>query len=30
VRENVAKLGDLRRDFDFAQPPRPPVLLPAH
>jgi phospholipase C len=30
VRENVAKLGDLRRDFDFAQPPRPPLLLPAH
>jgi phospholipase C len=30
VREEVAKLGDLRRDFDFTQPPRPPILLPAH
>jgi len=28
VRENVAILGDLRNDFDFTQPPRPPVLLP--
>jgi phospholipase C len=28
VRERVAALGDLRRDFDFAQRPRPPVLLP--
>ncbi|HET7567594.1 MAG TPA: alkaline phosphatase family protein [Gaiellaceae bacterium] len=28
VRENARILGDLRRDFDFAQPPRPPLLLP--
>src|SRR3954452_17202336 len=28
VRENVAILGDLRRDFDFTQRPRPPLLLP--
>jgi phospholipase C len=28
VRENVKLLGDLRRDFDFSQPPRPPLLLP--
>jgi phospholipase C len=27
VRENVAKLGDLREDFDFSQPPRPPMIL---
>jgi phospholipase C len=27
VRENVSKLGDLRRDFDFSQPPRPPLVL---
>ena len=27
VRENVRILGDLVRDFDFSQPPRPPVLL---
>jgi phospholipase C len=27
VRENVAKLGDLRNDFDFSQPPRPPLIL---
>jgi phospholipase C len=27
VRENVAQLGDLRNDFDFTQPPRPPVML---
>ena len=30
VRENVAMLGDLSAEFDFEQPPRPPVLLPAH
>jgi phospholipase C len=30
VRENVAVLGDLRRDFDFTQPPRQPLLLPVH
>jgi phospholipase C len=28
VRENVAILGDLRRDFDFSQKPRPPEILP--
>ncbi len=27
VRENAPQLGDLVRDFDFAQPPRPPLLL---
>jgi phospholipase C len=30
VRENAAILGDLGADFDFAQPPRPPMLLPVH
>ncbi len=30
VRENAAQLGDLRAEFDFSQPPRPPVLLPLH
>ena len=30
VRENVAILGDLTKDFNFNQPPRPPVLLPLH
>jgi phospholipase C len=28
VRENVSILGDLRTDFDFRQPPRPPEILP--
>ncbi|MDQ1379756.1 MAG: hypothetical protein QOJ71_475, partial [Actinomycetota bacterium] len=28
VRENAAALGDLTSEFDFTQPPRPPVLLP--
>ena len=28
VRENNPMLGDLRADFDFSQPPRPPMLLP--
>jgi phospholipase C len=28
VRENVPILGDLRRDFDFSQKPRPPMILP--
>jgi phospholipase C len=28
VRENAAVLGDLMRDFDFTQSPRPPLLLP--
>jgi phospholipase C len=30
VRENVPILGDLRRDFDFNQKPRRPLLLPLH
>jgi phospholipase C len=30
VRETVTKLGDLRRDFDFSQPPQPPLLLDPH
>ena len=30
VRENAGILGDLAADFDFAQKPRPPVILPAH
>jgi phospholipase C len=28
VRENVPILGDLRKDFDFNQKPRPPLILP--
>ncbi|HET7176474.1 MAG TPA: alkaline phosphatase family protein [Gammaproteobacteria bacterium] len=28
VREDVSILGDLARDFDFKQVPRPPLLLP--
>ncbi len=28
VREAARTLGDLRTDFDFAQPPRPAVILP--
>lgn len=28
VAENAAILGDLRRDFDFTQKPRAPVILP--
>ncbi|HUO73994.1 MAG TPA: alkaline phosphatase family protein [Solirubrobacteraceae bacterium] len=28
VRETVPGLGDLRRDFDFSQRPRPPLILP--
>jgi phospholipase C len=28
VRENQKILGDLRADFDFSQPPRPPEILP--
>jgi phospholipase C len=28
VRENVRRLGDLRRDFNFRQRPRPPLLIP--
>jgi phospholipase C len=30
VRENAAILGDLAQDFDFSQPPRPPLVLPTH
>jgi phospholipase C len=30
VREAWPGLGDLRREFDFSQPPRPPLLLPVH
>ena len=30
VRENVAILGDLRREFDFHQQPLPPLILPEH
>jgi len=28
VRENISILGDLRTDFDFAQAPRKPLILP--
>ena len=28
VRENVSQLGNLAADFDFAQTPRPPLVLP--
>jgi phospholipase C len=28
VRENAPILGDLTADFDFTQPPRPPMILP--
>jgi phospholipase C len=30
VRENVKILGNIARDFDFGQKPRPPLLLPLH
>jgi len=30
VREDAKILGDLLSDFDFSQPPRPPVPLPTH
>jgi phospholipase C len=30
VRESVAILGNLLADFDFSQPPRPPLILPPH
>jgi hypothetical protein len=26
----MPQVGDLTRDFDFSQPPRPPMLLPDH
>ncbi len=28
VRENATQLGDISRDFDFTQAPRPPMVLP--
>jgi phospholipase C len=28
VRENAPQLGNLLKDFDFSQPPRPPMILP--
>jgi phospholipase C len=30
VREALPQVGDLTRDFDFRQKPRPPLLLPLH
>ena len=30
VREAVLQVGDLRRDFNFSQRPRSPLLLPTH
>jgi phospholipase C len=30
VRENQAVLGNLAAEFDFTQPPRPPLTLPVH
>ena len=30
VRENVPVLGNVVEDFNFSQPPRPPVLLPTN
>jgi phospholipase C len=30
VRERAKILGDLTRDFDFTEAPRPPLLLPLH
>jgi phospholipase C len=30
VRENVAQLGDLTKDFDFSQGPRAPAILPLY
>jgi phospholipase C len=30
VRENARILGSLTADFDFSQPPRPPLLLPTN
>ncbi len=30
VRENVSILGNLLNDFDFSQPPRPPLVLPQY
>ena len=30
VREDVPILGDLTKDFDFSQAPRPPLILNPH
>jgi phospholipase C len=30
VREDVPELGDLKKDFDFDDPPRRPLILPEH
>jgi phospholipase C len=30
VRESATQLGDLALDFDFTQPPRPPLILPVN
>ena len=30
VREAMPQVGDMTRDFDFRQKPRPPLLLPLH
>jgi phospholipase C len=30
VRENMPQLGDLILDFNFNQPPRPPLVLPTN
>ena len=30
VRENMPQLGNLINDFDFSQPPRPPMILPPY
>lgn len=30
VRENASQLGNLVNDFDFNQPPRPPLILPVN
>ena len=30
VREDAPGLGDLTSDFNFSQPPRPPMILPLH
>jgi phospholipase C len=30
LREDEPILGNLTNDFDFAQPPRPPLILPEH
>jgi hypothetical protein len=30
VREDLPILGSMTQDFNFAQPPRPPLLLPTN